>query len=70
MALGKNKKQKPQKNAVAVPQTGRRTHPFPALSSYSPLAGTDAALYKALREAIPIIDAAIYKIVRLIGTFN
>ena len=70
MALGKNKKQKPQKNAVAVPQTGRKTHPFPALSSYSPLAGTDAALYKALREAIPIIDAAIYKIVRLIGTFE
>ena len=28
------------------------------------------ALYKALREAIPIIDAAIYKIVRLIGTFD
>ena len=70
MALGKSKKQKPQKNAVAVPQTGRKAHPFTALSGYSPLSGTDAALYKALREAIPIIDAAIYKIVRLIGTFE
>ena len=70
MALGKSKKQKTQKNAVAVPQTGKKTHPFSALSGYSPVSGTDAALYKALREAIPIIDAAIYKIVRLIGTFD
>ena len=70
MALGKSKKQKTQKNAVAVPQTGKKAHPFSALSGYSPVSGTDAALYKALREAIPIIDAAIYKIVRLIGTFD
>lgn len=70
MALGKNKKQKTQKNAVAVPQTGRKAHPFSVLSGYSPSAATDMALYKALREAIPIIDAAIYKIVRLIGTFE
>ena len=70
MALGKTKKQKPQKNAVAVPQTGRKAHPFSVLSGYSPSVPTDMALYKALREAIPIIDAAIYKIVRLIGTFD
>ena len=70
MAIGKNKKQKAQKYAVAVPQTGRKSHPFSALSGYSPAVGADASLYRALREAIPIIDAAVYKIIRLIGTFE
>ena len=28
------------------------------------------ALFRSLREAIPVIDAAIYKIIRLIGSFN
>ncbi len=70
MAIGKHKKQKTQKEAVAVPQTGKKAHPFSLLSGYSPLSNTDTALYKALREAIPVIDAAIYKIVRLIGSFE
>jgi len=30
----------------------------------------DMTLYKSLREAIPIIDAAIHKIIRLIGSFT
>ena len=70
MAIGKNKKKPPEKSAVAVPQTSKKTHPFSLLGSYSPAAGTDMALYKSLREAIPIIDAAIFKIIRLIGTFE
>ena len=70
MAIGKNRKKSPQKNAVAVPQTAKKTHPFSILGGYSPAAGTDMALYKSLREAIPIIDAAIFKLIRLIGTFE
>lgn len=70
MAIGKNKKQKTVKNALAVPQTSRKNHPFSLLSAYSPAQTADMSLYKALREAIPVIDAAILKIVRLMGSFE
>ena len=32
-----------------------------------PVTAGERALYRALREQVPIIDAAIYKLVRLIG---
>lgn len=70
LALGKNKKQAQSTQALAVPQTGKSTHPFFALGSYAPESGCDAALYRALREAVPVIDAAIMKTVRLLGSFN
>ena len=34
------------------------------------MSSCDTALYKSLREAIPVIDAAIFKIIRLIGSFT
>lgn len=70
MAIGKRKKSAPDKNTVAVPQTHKNSHPFRSLSSYIPDTVADMALYKSLREAIPIIDAAIFKIIRLMGTFE
>lgn len=45
-------------------------HPFSALNNYVPLTDCELSLYRALREAVPIIDAAICKIVRLIGDFK
>lgn len=44
-------------------------HPFGAIGSYVPLGG-DAALYSAMREALPVLDAAICKLVRLTGGFR
>ena len=70
MAIGKNKKQKPQSDVVSAPQTSKASHPFYNLSSYMPAGGFDHMLYSSLREAVPIIDAAIMKIVRLLGTFK
>lgn len=70
MALRKKKKISGEENAVAVPQTGKNSHPFLSLSSYMPGFSNDAALYKSLREAVPIVDAAIGKLVRLLGTFT
>ena len=32
-----------------------------------PVTAGERALYRALREQVPIIDAAIYKLVRLVG---
>ena len=40
------------------------------MSRYTPLMPPDARLYRAMREAIPVVDAAIDKIVRLIGDFE
>lgn len=69
LTIGKKKKEKAESAVVAVPQTSGTKHPFMLLDSYNPMSAADMALYKSLREAIPIIDAAIYKIVRLTGSF-
>lgn len=70
MALGKRKKQPEARQVVAVPQTGSSSHPFSSLSAYVPCAPADARLYTGLREAVPLIDAAISKLVRLLGDFR
>lgn len=41
--------------------------PFGALERYVPLQSGEARLYRAIREAVPVVDAAIYKLVRLTG---
>lgn len=46
------------------------THPFQSLENYSPFSDTEYELYSSLREAIPIIDGAIGKLVRLTGDFT
>ncbi len=63
------KKRKPKPVAQAV-QTAASASPFTALNSYVPLQSGEHRLYAALREAVPIIDAAIDKIQRLIGSFE
>lgn len=45
-------------------------HPFGELDRYIPLKSGEQRLYGALREAIPVIDSAICKTVRLIGGFE
>ncbi len=42
-------------------------HPFGALEGYVPLRNGEIALYRAIREAVPVVDAAIAKLVRLCG---
>jgi hypothetical protein len=37
------------------------------LDGYTPLGAGEAALYRAVREAVPVVDAAIGKLVRLCG---
>lgn len=68
MALRK-KKNESTCDAVAVPQTASNSHPFISLSTYKP-SSPDIELYKSLREGIPVIDAAIYKLIRLLGNFK
>lgn len=40
------------------------------MSGYFPLATPQGALYEQLREGVPLIDAAILKLVRLVGGFT
>ncbi len=64
---------KRSKQTEAALHTQLRTensHPFTALSAYTPLLRQEAEIYRSLREALPILDAAITKLVRLTGGFT
>lgn len=47
-----------------------QTHPFSALRGFTPLGGGEEQIYRQMREAIPVLDAAIGKLVRLSGGFS
>lgn len=69
MAIKKKPKDAPAAPACAALQTASSSHPFTALSAYIP--GTaQVQLFRSLREGVPIIDAAIGKLARLLGTFR
>lgn len=66
MGLFKRKKQNTA--APSSVQTARsQSHPFSSLDGYIPLSTPESRLYESIREAIPIVDAALYKIIRLTG---
>ena len=61
-------KQKRREPPAPVVQVRREEgHPFGALDRYVPLHTGEIALYRAIREAVPIVDAAIWKLARLCG---
>ena len=62
------RKLEPVGAAAASPQIRRGdAPPFGMLSGYVPLQPGEARLYRAIREAVPLVDACIYKIIRLCG---
>ena len=64
-------KRKEKNNIAAVCQLrDGQIHPFGALRGYVPLCRRDEKLYQELREAIPVLDAAVGKLVRLTGGFH
>ena len=63
-----HRKKLPDTGAAATAQIRRSdAHPFGALDSYVPLRQGEARLYRAIREAVPLVDACICKIIRLCG---
>lgn len=63
---------RPRAKAPAI-TTQLRTadsHPFGMLENYVPLGGGDTRLYRAIREAVPVVDAAVMKLIRLTGGFS
>ena len=66
-----SKKNRAQHTGVqTAPKGSCRVHPFSALDRYSPQSVAEYELYASLREAVPVIDAALSKIVRLVGNFR
>ncbi len=66
------KKKRKDKGAVVAAcqiRTGQN-HPFGALKGFTPLGGGQEQIYRQLREAIPVLDAAVGKLVRLSGGFK
>ena len=59
------KKSAPGAAAAQLRDAGR--HPFVQMDGYAPLRRGEIALYRAIREAVPVVDAAICKLVRLCG---
>ena len=51
--------------AAQLRDAGR--HPFTLLDGYVPLNHGEIGLYRAIREAVPVVDAAVGKLVRLCG---
>ena len=66
----RNKNQTNGEAAVSPAPQSSKTHPFDLFNDYSPLTSVELDLYSSLREAVPIIDAAIEKTVRLVGSFE
>lgn len=46
---------------------GSERHPFALIDGYVPLHEPAFGLYRAIREAVPVVDAAVLKLVRLAG---
>lgn len=62
----------PGRGKSAAPRTQLRSasrHPFGTLESYVPLGGGEQRMYRAIREAVPTVDAAVMKLIRLTGGF-
>ncbi|HCM22870.1 MAG TPA: serine/threonine protein phosphatase [Ruminococcaceae bacterium] len=65
----RRKKRIPRSGVLAV-QTGGEELPFEAVRKYVPLNSGELRLYRQLRESVPMIDAALDKLVRLVGKFH
>lgn len=64
----RDKKAGERRGAAAVQTSTRSNHPYWQLASAS--LGAGSRIYSSLREAVPIIDAALSKIVRLCEGFH
>ncbi len=58
-----------QQETAAAPVQLRcgEVHPFGMLGDYVPLRNGEVELYRAVREAVPVVDAAVGKLIRMAG---
>lgn len=65
-----SKKEERMPSAQTIQTSRAVAHPFSSLKTYAPMSDANLNLYSSLREAVPIIDAAILKLTRLTGGFS
>ncbi len=65
MNFGKGEAMKRQRPGLCSCRTGQ--HPYAGLRSFTPQRGGELRLYQAVREAVPVVDAAVCKLIRLSG---
>ncbi len=63
------KKKESALSAGAVQTSAMSKHPYYNLGTYMPM-NSMSRVYQELRQAVPIIDSAIHKIIRLTGGFH
>lgn len=66
----KQKKQESGAMAAVCQLRGGNIHPFGAMRHFTPLGGGEERVYREMRESIPVLDAAVGKMVRLCGGFE
>ena len=66
----KRKKKEGEALAAVCQLRSGSVHPFGAVRSFVPLGGGEEQIYRQMREAIPVLDAAVSKMVRLCGGFE
>ena len=59
------KRTAPRAAEAQLRDAGRR--PFGLLEGCVPLGGGEIRLYRAVREAVPVVDAAVYKLIRMVS---
>ena len=67
--MKRNRKEKIPVSAVCQLRDGS-VHPFGLLRSFTPLGGHEEQIYRQMRQALPVLDAAVGKLVRLSGGFS
>lgn len=65
----KHKRKESGMAAVCQLRSGN-VHPFGAMRTFTPLGGGEERIYREMREALPVLDAAVSKMVRLCGGFQ
>ena len=66
----RKKRADPKSVAAACQLRSSERHPFSELRGFVPMGLGEERVYRQLREAIPVLDAAVGKLVRLSGGFS
>ena len=66
----RSRKRKREGTAAGTQLRDAARHPYRTALSFTPMGTPELRLYRAMREAIPVLDAAILKLVRLTGGFD
>lgn len=64
------KESRTQTSAARCQIRSGNVHPFTHLRGYVPLGGGEERIYQQIREAIPVLDAAVGKLIRLSAGFD